>query len=446
MATQTSSVTRWTAVAAAVLIVAGLLAGCTPRPDGPGPAAEQFFTALATGNTSAAAALSDKPDDAKAALNSAWAGLQATQMDAQILGSTYDEDTGSVDYRYTWHLPKNRTWSYEGRLSMIREEGHWLVRWTPAGLHPKLGEHQTFALRADPPQRASVNEVGGTDVLKPGFLYHYELDAKKAGGQLMPTVRALVDAFRQFDPSFDAQRLAEQASAAGQPVDLITLRPDDNNKLPPALAQMPGVIVTPQPDLLPTDYGFAPALVAQVKKTVMAQLDGEAGWRVVTVNQNGVDVGVLNEVQPTPAPSVSMTLDRSIQNAAQRAVANVGREAMIVVIRPSTGAILAVAQNAAADKQGPLATTGLFPPGSTFKIVTAGAAISRDMATPNTMLGCPGVRQFVQHHFRRARQPDAAHRAVGDGRAVRDRRRLRRRRSPDGDGQRTADREPRRAH
>ena len=34
---------------------------------------------------------------------------------------------------------------------------------------------------------------------------------------------------------------------------------------------------------------------------------------------------------------------------------------------------------------------GLYPPGSTFKIITAGAAIDRDMATPNTLLGCPGT-------------------------------------------------------
>ncbi|WP_370464471.1 penicillin-binding transpeptidase domain-containing protein [Mycolicibacterium sp. 018/SC-01/001] len=52
--------------------------------------------------------------------------------------------------------------------------------------------------------------------------------------------------------------------------------------------------------------------------------------------------------------------------------------------------MLAVAQNSAADREGPLATMGLYPPGSTFKIVTAGAAIERDMATPNTLLGCPG--------------------------------------------------------
>ncbi len=40
---------------------------------------------------------------------------------------------------------------------------------------------------------------------------------------------------------------------------------------------------------------------------------------------------------------------------------------------------------------------GLFPPGSTFKIVTAGAAIERDMATPNTLLGCPGGQMDIGH-------------------------------------------------
>ena len=63
---------------------------------------------------------------------------------------------------------------------------------------------------------------------------------------------------------------------------------------------------------------------------------------------------------------------------------------MLVAIRPSTGDILAVAQNAAADVDGPTAVTGLYPPGSTFKIVTAGAAIDRNMATPDTLLRCPG--------------------------------------------------------
>ncbi|MGA3257156.1 MAG: penicillin-binding transpeptidase domain-containing protein [Mycobacterium sp.] len=397
MATKTtfvSKTSKTSAVSAAsgLLLVAVIaLSGCTPRPEGPGPTAEKFFGALAIGDTATAAQLSDIPNEAREALNAAWAGLQATHLDAQMLSSKYAEDTGTVAYRFTWHLPKNRTWSYDGQLKMAREEGHWEVRWATTGLHPQLGEHQTFALRADPPRRASVNELGGSDVLAPGYLYHYTLDASQAGPALIGTVHAIVDVLRPFNDALnDPQLLAEQASSATQPVDLATLHPDDNDKVFPAIGRLPGIVVTPQAAILPTDPHFAPAVMGQVKKAVMDQLDGQAGWRVVSVNQNGVDVAVLHEVEGSPAPSVSITLDRAVQNAAQRAVDTRGGKAMIVAIKPSTGEILAIAQNGGADADGLIATNGLFPPGSTFKMITAGAAIDRDMATPNTMLGCPG--------------------------------------------------------
>jgi hypothetical protein len=375
----------------AVFVSAAALTACTPRPDGPAPAAERFFAALATGDTASAAELSDDPSDAREALNAAWAGLQASHVDTQILGSKYTEDTGTVGYRYAWHLPKNRTWIYDGELKMARYEGRWQVRWSTTGLHPRLGEHQTFALRADPPRRAAVNEVGGTDVLAPGNLYHYTLDAPRAGAYLITTARAVVDALRPFDDTLsDPQRLAEQASSSAKPLDLITLRTDDNNKVAPAIGNLPGVVITPRAELLATDDRFAPALISQVKKAVIDDLDGQAGWRVVSVNQNDVDVAVLHEVEPSPAPSISISLDRAAQNAAQHAVDAQERQSMIVVIRPSSGEILAVAQNAAADAAGPIATTGLYPPGSTLKMVTAGAALEREMAGPNTLLGCPG--------------------------------------------------------
>ena len=367
------------------------LSGCTPRPDGPGPAAEKYFGALSIGDTATAAQLSDNPNEAREALNAAWAGLQSKHLDAQILNAQYAEDTGTIRYRFTWHLPKDRTWTYDGQLKMARNEGRWEVRWTPNGLHPKLGERQRFALRSDPPRRASVNELGGSDVLAPGYRYHYTLDAAAAGPALIATVRAAVDTLHPFNGTLvDPQLLAEQASSTTDSVDLVTLNPDDNDKIFPALGRLPGIVVTPQPDMLPTDPHFAPAVVAAVKKSVIDQLDGQAGWRVVSVNQNGVDVAVLHEIEGSPAPSVTITLDRVVQNAAQHAVNTRGGKAMLVVIKPSTGEILAVAQNAGADVDGLLATTGLFPPGSTFKMVTAGAAVDRDMATPNTMLGCPG--------------------------------------------------------
>lgn len=371
-----------------------VLSACTTRPDGPGPAAERFFAKLATGDTTGASELTDRPDDARVALNASWAGLQASHLDTQILGSGFTGDTGTVKYRYSWQLPKGRVWTYDGELSMLRDEGQWQVRWTAAGLHPKLGEHQSLELRADPASRASVNEMGGTDVLVPGLLYHYGLDAVRAGADLMASARSVSDALRPYDNTLDPQRLAEQASSLNGPLGLITLRKDDHDRVAPAIDALPGVVVTPHAALLATDDTFAPGIINQVKQSVIDELDGQAGWRVVSVNQNGVDVDVLNQVAPAPAPSISITLDRAVQDAAQEAVNAQGRKAMLVVIRPSTGDILAVAQNDAADRDGPTAVTGLYPPGSTFKIVTAGAAIDRNMATPDTLLGCPGEAEI----------------------------------------------------
>jgi len=374
----------------AAVTVTSMVSACTPRQAGPARAAAAFFADLGQGDTGAAAALSDQPTQAHAELNQAWSGLQATHLDVTILGSRYTEDTGSVNYRFTWQLPKKRTWIYDGVLNMIRDEGNWRVRWSPSALHPRLGENQSLELRADPPRRASVNEFGGTEVLRPGSLYRYQLDAARAGGSLMSTARVVADALRQFDDTLNPQRLAEQASSANGPLELITLRPADHDKVAGALDALPGVILTPQAEMLPTSDGFAPAVVSEVKKAVQDELDGEAGWRVVSINQNSADVAVLTEVAPKPAPAIAITLDRLVQDAAQRAVDDQWRKAMLVVIKPSSGEILAVAQNAAADADGPAATTGLYPPGSTFKIVTAGAAIENKLAGPDTMLGCPG--------------------------------------------------------
>lgn len=390
MATQFSSVT----LLGRLLLVAALaapmsLSACTPRPDSPEPAAKEFFDAFAVGDTTSAAQLTDRPEDARAAMNASWTGLQANRVDVAMLGSKFTEDTGAVNYRYTWHLPKNRTWAYDGQLNMVRDEGQWRVRWTATGLHPRLGENQRLQLRADRPSRAAVNEVGGSDVLVPGYRYSYQLDARQAGRELMSSARAVVDVLRPFGGPADPQLLAEQASATDAPLNLVTLNQEDNEKVATALTNHPGVIQNQLPELLPTDPGFAPALISEVKKSVVDDLDGEAGWRVVSLNQNGAETDVLTEVAPAPAPSVSITLDRAVQNAAQNAVNAQGRKAMMVVLRPSTGDILAVAQNAAADADGPTATMGMYPPGSTFKIITAGAAMDRDLATPNTLLGCP---------------------------------------------------------
>ncbi len=379
---------RLVSSAVALALVFGAVA-CTPKPQGPLPAADAFLDAFAGRKIDAAARATDQPEKAKAAMISAWQQLQAEQLVATADSAHVSGDTATVDYTYEWHLPKQRVWRYTGQLQMGKRNGEWGVRWVSTDLHPKLGDTHTMTLRTTAAPRARVNERSGTDVLVPGVVHRVLFNATESGNPVQ-VANALVAILQRFDPKLSAQSLVESATARKGDYPVLRLRQDDFDAVSGQLASLPGVRTQDEADLVATDKAFAPDLVGQIKKTVVDEVDGKAGWSVVLVNANGVDSDVLTETAPQPAPSFSITLDRVIQNAAQAAVDARPDQAMMVVIQPSTGAILAVAQNKAADKDGPVATTGLYPPGSTFKIVTAGAAIESGLATPNTPVPCPG--------------------------------------------------------
>lgn len=370
-------------------VIAAALTGCTPKPDGPEPAAQAFLAAFESNDIATAAADTDKPDAAAAALTEAWTNLQAEALDAETTSVQVDGDTATVGYTYRWQLPKDRVWTYDGQLNMGRSEGEWVVRWTASDIHPKLGDTQTMSLRSTAAPRARVNERSGTDVLVPGVVHRITFDAAEANN-VVASATALSTLLTRFDASITAQSIVESATSIDGDYPVVLLRDSDYQPISAALTEIPGVTASDESDLVSTDPTFAPDLVSQVKKAVIDEVDGKAGWSVVTTNRNGVDIDVLTDTPPEPSPSFSISLDRNIQVAAQRAVNARTEQAMTVVIQPSTGAILAVAQNPAADRDGPVASAGLYPPGSTFKIVTAGAAISGGLATPGSTVPCPG--------------------------------------------------------
>lgn len=92
---------------------------------------------------------------------------------------------------------------------------------------------------------------------------------------------------------------------------------------------------------------------------------------------------------------IKTTLDPKVQAAAEKAVEGAGRQAAIVAIRPGTGEILAVA-----DGLGGLgAFIGMYPPGSTFKAVTAGALLAGG-AGAGTGVDCPAQVVTAQRTIR----------------------------------------------
>ncbi len=82
----------------------------------------------------------------------------------------------------------------------------------------------------------------------------------------------------------------------------------------------------------------------------------------------------LASTEPAEASPVRTTIQPSVQRAATTALA--GRIGGIAVVKPSNGAILALAG---------AAFSGLQPPGSTFKIITATAGLRYDEAKPSTV-------------------------------------------------------------
>jgi hypothetical protein len=81
------------------------------------------------------------------------------------------------------------------------------------------------------------------------------------------------------------------------------------------------------------------------------------------------------------------TLSSTVEAAAQSVVNGYSGKASIVAIQPSNGGLLAVAQNAQGGGSSPF--SGLYAPGSTFKIVTATAALESGTASPDSSLACP---------------------------------------------------------
>lgn len=376
-----------TTYAVAALAVAAT--ACASGPQGPVPAADAFAAALAGHDLAAAAGLTSSPEKATAALTSAWQALQAEKLEVRTGDARVSGDTATVDYTYSWTLPKGRQWTYSGELQMGRSGGRWLVRWTSADIHPKLGDTQTLELRTAPAPRARVNESAGSDVLVPGKVSRVRFDMADAPD---PTrvAGALAAALSRIDPvAYTPQSILDAARKADGGYTVILLSEYEAETIGGELIGLPGVTLTQEWDMVPTDRKFAPDLLTQVRKTVIAEVDGKAGWSVVTRNANGADLDVLHEVAAQPAPSFALSVDRFVQNSAQHAVDLRTEQTMMVVLRPSTGAILAVAQNKAADRDGPVATSGQYPPGSIFKTVTASAAMAAGIATPDTVLPCP---------------------------------------------------------
>jgi penicillin-binding protein 2 len=176
---------------------------------------------------------------------------------------------------------------------------------------------------------------------------------------------------------------------------------------------------------------------AGIEQSYDRYLRGRDGTDELTVDSMGRPTSQIQPVvQPVPGNTLRLTIDITLQRAAEHAlsdgiaIARAGGEGYadggaIVALDPHTGAVLALASNptyqpsvfvsrdpaklaplenarvAAADNYPGLdrAIDGFYPPGSTWKPVTALAAMEEGILSPSESLACTPSFSFYQQVF-----------------------------------------------
>ena len=147
-----------------------------------------------------------------------------------------------------------------------------------------------------------------------------------------------------------------------------------------------------------------------IERALEKELHGGDGGRQLEVDARGRVLRTISESSPTVGNSVVLTIDAAIQKQAERAFGDQAGAAVAMDV--STGEILAFVSNPGFDpalfsgkmpadvwktylddKRHPLenkALSGQYPPGSTFKIVTALAALQDNRINESTSFNCSG--------------------------------------------------------
>ncbi len=157
-----------------------------------------------------------------------------------------------------------------------------------------------------------------------------------------------------------------------------------------------------------------------IEKVLDPYIRGRRGNELVEVNAFGKVIKNLGRIDPVSGSNVVLTIDAQLQKAAWEAFAGLAGAA--VAMDPRDGSILAMVSAPSFDpnlfnsgiardeweklQKNPLnplsnrAISGQYPPGSTYKLIVAAAALEEGIITPDTKIHCNGSFELGNRTYR----------------------------------------------
>jgi penicillin-binding protein 2 len=157
-----------------------------------------------------------------------------------------------------------------------------------------------------------------------------------------------------------------------------------------------------------------------IEKYLDSYLKGKSGAEQVKVNVLGKEIKLVGKIRPVPGYNVMLTIDASLQKVAWEALKDM--KGAVVAMDPRDGSILALVstpsfdpnlfnggisiddwENLSTDPSHPMenrAVSGQYPPGSTYKLIVAAAALEEGLITPDTTFFCNGSFELGNRAFR----------------------------------------------
>ncbi|MGN9836941.1 penicillin-binding transpeptidase domain-containing protein [Nonomuraea sp. H19] len=411
---------RILAATVTLAIACTTLTGCFEEPT-PHDAVRDFLVGWQTEDYDLAAGRADGDRaTVRKALSDAKLELDAASFRFKINSIAVNGEESKADFHAEVDLGENNPlWQYDGMLPLHLVDGMWKVRWSPSVLHPQLKEGQRFAVETDSKPRQPVVDKTGEPLQSDTVFYAAGVRPSQLGDRAEELVAKLSKA-----TGYAQDRLLGRirSSPPDKFVPLVTFGRSRFQTIKAELDAIPGIVIDPQEQPVKSEpprqiVGTVSALTPEYEQKLggperagdsvgqsglqlayQDYLTGSTQTKVIILDlKTGKEVAKLREWSGRENVSVQTTIDRAIQAAAERAVADTDTSALVAV-DGGTGEIRAVATKNMNQEKDALA--GKFPAGTAFSIVAADALIKGKVSTKQR-LDCPqertvGGARFVQ--------------------------------------------------